>query len=225
MHGAPQTVAIRDRALRADEPPGFETGPLSAGVARVSWQARIYERFRAAPDEWISLGELFEEVKLDIPLHYATRHALRVQAPNSPMVSGDKAQWLFFTQVVSKIGVERLGEGRFWAYGNRVRLRHVVGRLCEKCAGPVVKSAWSSKHTVVCVHNCEVRQAEAPTPVAPVAAAPLPMPKPFNMQLVLRHVHRNIARMVKEHCPMLSLNEIERQLKRWAPHVLIARYR
>jgi hypothetical protein len=100
----------------------------------MSWRQQVYLRLRAAPDG-LCLGPLFNEVKEQIPLHYAMRYASRLYGTDK--VSGDKAQWLYFTNVVSLLGVERNSSPRAgYAYIDHVRLRAVPGRTCDTCGGP-----------------------------------------------------------------------------------------
>ena len=119
----------------------------------MSWQAEVYMWLRQAPGErWMYLGELFERVRVKIPLHYAMRNAVRLShKPDVLPGDGDHAQWQYFKSMLHRMNVEHAGgPSKRWQCGDRVRLRWIDGRACERCGGPVVWATWSGRTDVVC---------------------------------------------------------------------------
>lgn len=160
----------------------------------MSWQQELYQWLREADREWMTSGELFVEHEAKIPLHVAMRHAVALYGENR--ISGGKAQWLYFTQTLKQIGVERIKVpgGRYWSYGDKVRIRHVDGYVCPKCGGPVIYGGWSSRSVknMVCLACTRYRETSSvaatapplaatapPLAAPPSVSAPLPSPPPL----------------------------------------------
>lgn len=129
----------------------------------MSWQEHAYTRLCQAPDEgWLALGELFEQMQPEIPLHFAMRYAVRLTR-NGKMPSGIHAQWLYFKGMLNRMHIERKGSGKRWTYADQVRVRPVRERACTHCEGPVVWATWSGRTDVRCL-ACEAAET---TPLAP----------------------------------------------------------
>jgi hypothetical protein len=152
------------------------------GRAGASWQSQVYDQLRDR--EWHQAGALFDEVRDKIPLHVAMRHAYSLYGADG--VSGGKAQWLYFTQVLKRIDVERQTTKRTWVYQDKVRLKHVDGQVCPECGGPVIKASWSQRslkhhHCLAChpiVPLAEPVPPPEPVPEPAQEPAPEPVPKP-----------------------------------------------
>jgi len=145
----------------------------------MGWQADTFARLRDR--EWHRIGDLFEAVEAQIPLHIAMRHAMRQSKRlDGAMPANSTARWEVFQQTLGTIGVEceRL-RNRKWA--DEVRLRHVDGRVCGECGGPVIKSRWSARPTlnnsaITCLACEHPKPAETPIP-APAPKRPVELPE------------------------------------------------
>jgi hypothetical protein len=141
-----------------------------------SWQARIFLRLRDRG--WYRIGDLFESIETEIPLHLAMRNAMNNARGLGELPDGTTARWRKFLSVLSAIGVETSGNRYNFKWGDVVRLRHVEGCVCDDCGGPVIKASWASGRYVagrppqVACLACEAAAA-APAP-AVVEKAPLP---------------------------------------------------
>lgn len=141
----------------------------------MSWQKHVFQRLREAPDErWLCMGDLFDEVRTQIPLHFAMRHYLNGRN-SAPIPSNDRAQWLYFSHTVREMGIDREGLPRRARYSDRIRLRYVEDKSCESCHGPVIKASWSLTTSVCCL-ACERRPQPMPQPKRPIIEGPLLRP-------------------------------------------------
>jgi hypothetical protein len=115
---------------------------------RSEWRDHAHERLRLLlPGQWMLAGELFDEVRIDIPLHIAMRQAMRQRqrtgVPPAPAI----AQWMLFAHGLRTMGcIDRepcgltTGSGRKndWRYPDRIRLQPVADMACETCGGPMI---------------------------------------------------------------------------------------
>lgn len=123
------------------------------GMSETSWIDHMHERLRALlPSETLTIGELYEEVKTEISLHHL-HHAMREanrwnrkkDAEGNPVpVGNEKAVWMYCLHHLRILRIENLdnrgpGQGHYWRYSDRVRLKPVDGKACPKCGGPVIK--------------------------------------------------------------------------------------
>jgi hypothetical protein len=181
----------------------------------MSWQAQVFERLRDR--DWHKIGDLFDEVQGEIPLHTAMRHAMHPNYRRVELPANSEARWRLFRSVLATIGVETDGNPRCRVWSDRVRLRYVADRTCDGCGGPVIKSGWSSRDSVVCL-ACESGPAPeitAPVP-APIVIA-IPRPEPEITPSVGWHYRatRALAEFIKiTRLPGLSVSRIVREWER-----------
>jgi hypothetical protein len=170
----------------------------------MSWQAQTFERLRDR--EWYKLGDLFEAVQAQIPLHTAMRHVMQAHYGRVELPANSEARWRLFLQAIGTIGVESNGNPRRRLYIDCVRMRYVAGRTCDHCAGPVIKAGWQSRTLVACL-ACEAPAPEVPAPPQIVTVRPSP-----GWQYRAR---RALAEYVKtRRVPFLTVSRIMREWDR-----------
>jgi hypothetical protein len=109
-----------------------------------NWKETVLEQLTNKPENWCSLGELFNQVADDIPMHTALRrvasnkrHDLRRKGLEDTVVSTDfdlaKAQWLLFTQFILPL-VERKDNIHRATQIEQVRLKPHDN--CKTCGSP-----------------------------------------------------------------------------------------
>lgn len=202
----------------------------------MGWQADIFERLRDR--EWHHLGELFEMVETEIPLHHAMRAAMQESRGRTEMPNIYTARWDKFRLVLSSIGVETSGNSKRRKLNDQVRLRYVPGRTCAQCAGPVIKATWTARRDVVCLHcNPPVLASFTAAPVSreePAAqkhhrqpAASATPPSAAGTLILQSKLIRIRAKIIRSQYRLwnLSINEIARQLRRWSEVDIVNRYR
>jgi hypothetical protein len=155
--------------------------------SKEGWQAITFATLRDL--QWHRVGELFEAVRAQIPLHFAMRHAVRLCPDREPPSPG-RAYWLLFQACLSEIGVESGSPGSQRKWTDKVRLRYVRNRRCEHCGGPVIKSGWTSKLRVTCL-ACEA----APTEPSPLSEYEQALPGYLaEVQRRIRDIEAMVAR-------------------------------
>jgi hypothetical protein len=140
----------------------------------MSWQAKIFDRLRNRG--WHQLGELFESVEADIPLHIAMRHAMQPHYGRVELPANSEARWRLFLATVANIGIESDGgKKRIWT--DRVRLRYVANRMCDLCNGPVIRATWQARSRVACL-ACQPPAPKISAPIAPQPVVVTTTPRP-----------------------------------------------
>ncbi len=146
-----------------------------------SWQSRTYQRLRDRG--WYRVGDLFEAIKTEIPLHLAMRATMNASRGLTELPDGTTARWRKFLICLSHIGVETSGNPHSFKWQDVVRLRYVDGRACEDCGGPVIKRSWATGRCTVdrapqvaCL-ACEAA-AEVPQTIFEEALQEIVMPPP-----------------------------------------------
>lgn len=126
----------------------------------MKWQEIVYARLRDG--EWHTMGELFDLIEMQLPLHFAMREVVRRQGKiREPerIVPNTHARWRYFITLCSQMRLEARGGA---SYGTRctrsalteVRFRYDKGKVCPQCGGPVIPRTVFSRHLVACV-SCD----------------------------------------------------------------------
>jgi hypothetical protein len=123
----------------------------------MSWQQHVFDRLKDR--EWHTLGDLFEQVELQIPIHIAMRYAMQSKKFDELPVPMH-ARWMLFKSTIALIGIEdECAKRQPRTCSTRVRLRYRANQSCAHCGGSVIRASWRS-NTVVCL-ACESAPAEA----------------------------------------------------------------
>jgi hypothetical protein len=210
----------------------------TATMREETWTEQLDLRLRSS-DQWFTVGDLFDEFRLQMPPHHAIRFVMVRKKDQEAIPDAEEAKWRYFCHALRQFRVEyqsgsdRRIVKRWWAYHDLVRLSHVEGIACLKCGGPVVKMRRKIKliECLRCRNWVEPKPAET-TPIEPVltpqppALSPPPVvvpvqppepefigPAPFyyGVQVIDR---RRAARWLKSVLPFcaVSINSLERQL-------------
>lgn len=115
-----------------------------------TWQRQIFERLRASPEDWLVVGELFDEFRLRIPDYLAMR-AVHLRYKEVPPL--DKAQWLYFLNTIRSkgMGIERCNDATRTTYVYTDQIRIKRQGTC-KCGGGLIKNAYGSN--ALCCLEC-----------------------------------------------------------------------
>jgi hypothetical protein len=131
------------------------------GKPAKSWRQTLFESLRDR--QWHRVGDLFDAVEKDIPVHFAMRRVMRGKPECTELPIIFEARRRAFETTLSSIGVEGEtadGRSRGFDWNARIRLAYLSGRSCGGCGGPVIRTGWSSVRSVAC----------------PACAAPSPPP-------------------------------------------------
>jgi hypothetical protein len=202
----------------------------------MGWQAEVFARLRDR--QWHKIGDLFEAVEQEIPLHYAMRHTMQPgRRQRAEMPVNSVARWDYFLSVLSSIGIEGDGDPHKRKWSDHARLRYVADRVCEACGGPVIRATWTGKQIacLACEAAAAVPREFAPAkevqivvvddPVRPISEkvqvpaiamqAPMPAPGKPSLAWVYR-LRKAFAVYLKfKRLPFLSPTKIQRELDRY----------
>jgi hypothetical protein len=129
----------------------------------MGWQAQVFARLRAAPDEWQRLNDLFETVEANIPLHYAMRHAMQPNYGRTELLLNTHARWLLFLKCLHRMAEAEPVAGPRWRLTHCVRLRR---ETCVRCGNAGYPESWRSRRFVC---QCRNHPQEIATDAGPMA--------------------------------------------------------
>ena len=117
-----------------------------------SWQVRVYDILKDR--EWHKLGDMFQLVELDIPLHFAQRHARgqRRLQEGDPLPFNTMARWMKFRSIVGTTGVDiaEPEDRNDFKWNTHVRLK-LLDRACPKCGGDMIPAGWKARKMGRCL--------------------------------------------------------------------------
>jgi hypothetical protein len=148
----------------------------------MGWQAEVFARLRDR--QWHKLGELFEAVEQQIPLHYAMRYVMHPgrSRTRTEMPVNSVARWEYFLSTVGTIGIESDGDPCKRKWSDHARLRYVADQVCGDCGGPVIKATWAAHHSVACL-ACEAAPALRDLPPPTKTIIPVPPLRPISEKM------------------------------------------